>query len=372
MGYLNLSLFNKTARLGLVLGDIDAGLAFPIMNFYAGPPPATPDDVPGGALLASLPCSSPFGAISNGIDDPVVTAAGLGYTSIPTFALVGATAGSGAQFQVVMQLATLVLVAGGANYAINDLLVLPAVSLTCLQPVILKVTGVNGAGVISGVSIQQPGQFITTLPSGPVSGFETTGIGSGATFTFLTYSVASVGMLAPGQNYTSAGQSGTPLFTGGGGGSGAAASPRMTPVLTASAITTSNAMVGGVTGLARIINANGLALQIITPGSGGTDGTFPFDFLGGIGLGFVGTFTVSGGQVVGFQIENPGAFTAIPTLGTSSSSGLSGALVVASLGASMVDLDVGVAGSGASVIINNTLVVSGGPVVVTSAYIVEA
>jgi hypothetical protein len=97
MSYLNLNLASKTARLGQILADIDAG-GTPLMDFYAGAPPASPDDPPAGDLLASLTCSAPFGAISNGVDDPAVTAAGAGYTAIPNFALVGATAGFGAQF----------------------------------------------------------------------------------------------------------------------------------------------------------------------------------------------------------------------------------------------------------------------------------
>lgn len=294
MGYFNLNLTTKTSRLTNILTAIDVGSA-PVMAFYTGSPPASPDDVPAGTLLATLPCSSPFGVISNGVNTPDVTAAGTGYTSIPTFALVSATGGTGAQFQVVMQLATMAIAAGGAGFAINDLLVLPAPSSTCLQSVVLLVTAVDGFGAITAASVQQAGQFIT-LPGSPVSEFETTGLGHSAAITFSTYSVAAVNSVAPGQGYSSAGNSGTALFTGG-GGSGAAASPRLTPVLTASAITTVNASTGGTVGLARIANSSD---------------------------------------------------------------------------AGIVDLDVGVAGSGASVIISSTLVVTGGPVVVTSAYIAEA
>jgi hypothetical protein len=369
MSYLNLSLFSKTARLGQILSDIDAG-GTPIMDFYAGAPPATPDDPPSGALLASLTCSSTFGAISNGFATPEMTAAGAGYTGIPTFTPNGATAGSGAQFQVVMQLATFTA-SGGQAFAVNDLLVLPIPSATCLRSAILLVTSVDGNGAITGTSLQQAGQFITSLATGAVSEFETTGVGYGATVTFETYSVAAVNTLAPGNSYTSAGQSGQSLFMGG-GGTGAAATPRLTPVLTANAVTTANAVSGGTCGMARIRCAGGLELSISDPGSGGTDGTYALGLSGGTGSGFSGTFTVLGGTIVALQLEDPGVYTVAPTLTTTASAGLSGAVVAAGLGAGVVDLDVGVAGSGASVIMNSTAVVTGGPVVVTSAYIAEA
>jgi hypothetical protein len=159
---------------------------------------------------------------------------------------------------------------GGQGFAVNDLLVLPAPGQTCVQPVVLQVTSVDGNGAITGASIQQAGQFILALPSNPVSEFETSGVGHGATVTFETYSVAAVQTLAPGQDFTSAGKSGTALFTGG-AGAGAAASVRLTPVLTAGAISTVNAASGGVCGMARIVSAGGLALSIGNPGSGGTD-----------------------------------------------------------------------------------------------------
>jgi hypothetical protein len=369
MPYLNLSLFNKTARLGQILSDIDVG-GTPIMDFYAGAPPTTPDDPPFGALMASLTCSSPFGVIANGFATPEMTAAGAGYTGIPTFTPAGATAGAGAQFQVVMQLATFTA-SGGQAFAVNDLLVLPIPSATCLQSAILLVTSVDGNGAITGTSLQRAGQFITSLATGAVSEFETTGVGYGATVTFETYSVAAVNTLVPGNGYTSAGQSGQSLFTGG-GGARASATPRLTPVLTANAVTTANAVSGGTCGMARIRCASGLELTISDAGSGGTDGTYALGVSGGTGSGFSGSFTVLGGTIVALQLEDPGVYTVAPTLTTTASAGLSGAVVAAGLGAGVVDLDVGVAGSGASVIMNSTTVVTGGPVVVTSAFIAEA
>lgn len=370
MGYLNLNLSSKTSRLSQILTGIDDGSA-PVMSLYAGGPPPTPDDPPGGALLVTLSCSSPFGAISNAFDTPVVTAAGSGYTSIPTFAPVGQTGGSGAQFQTVMQVATCHPAVPGTQFQTNDILVLPALSATCLQQVVLKVTSIDSNGGILAASIQQAGQFITTLPSGPVSEFETSGVGRGATIAFDTYSVADVNTLVPGQNYTSAGASGPALFTGG-GGTGAAAAVRLAPILTAGAISTANAVSGGTAGMARVSCGGGLALTIADPGTGGANGTFAIGLSGGAGSGFSGSFTVEGGEVVALQIENPGTYTVAPGVVLTASAGLSGASVIAALGAGVVDLDVGVAGSGASVIINSTNIITGGPVVVTSAYIVEA
>lgn len=63
----------------------------------------------------------------------------------------------------------------------------------------------------------------------------------------------------------------------------------------------------------------------ITPGTGGTNGTFALAFTGGTGSGAAGTFTVSGGQLTAVNITNPGNYTAAPTLSFAASSGLTGA-----------------------------------------------
>ena len=47
MAYLNLSLQAKTARLAQLLAAMDLGSA-PMMDFYASPPPASPDVPPTG------------------------------------------------------------------------------------------------------------------------------------------------------------------------------------------------------------------------------------------------------------------------------------------------------------------------------------
>lgn len=369
MAYLNLSLQAKTARLAQLLAAMDLGSA-PMMDFYASPPPASPDVPPTGVLLASLPCSAPFGAISNGIADPEVIASGSGYTSIPAFALAGATGGTGATFQVVMQAASVSVQSPGVGFAVNDLIVLPGPSTNCPQSAVLQVTSVDGAGLVTGVVIQTAGQFINALPTGSIAEYETTGAGQGASFSLDSFGIGSVTALTPGTGYTSAGASGTALFVGG-GGTGAAAAASLTPVLTAGPVTTQNAVADGVVGMARVTAGGGLALHIAAPGSGGTDGTYALGTSGGAGSGLVGTFTVAGGSLAALQIENPGTYTVAPTI-TTSGANLSGASVTAALGSGVVDLDVGVAGSGASVIVNATSIVTGGPVVVTSAYIVEA
>lgn len=72
--------------------------------------------------------------------------------------------------------------------------------------------------------------------------------------------------------------------------------------------------------------------QTITPGSGGTNGTFAIGFSGGNYLiQPTGTFTVSGGAVTSYTITNPGLYLGAaptsPTISLSASAGLTGASI---------------------------------------------
>lgn len=63
----------------------------------------------------------------------------------------------------------------------------------------------------------------------------------------------------------------------------------------------------------------------ITPGAGGTNGTFALAFTGGTGSGAAGTFTVAGGALTAVTITNPGNYTVAPTLSFAASANLVGA-----------------------------------------------
>ncbi|MGI4812005.1 MAG: hypothetical protein ACRYG5_06675 [Janthinobacterium lividum] len=85
---------------------------------------------------------------------------------------------------------------------------------------------------------------------------------------------------------------------------------------------------GGVTGTGSI-----------TPGSGGTNGTFALAFTGGTAPGggavtvpATGTFTVSSGGVSSIAITSPGLYATAPTLSFAASAGLTGAAAPAVLG----------------------------------------
>lgn len=63
----------------------------------------------------------------------------------------------------------------------------------------------------------------------------------------------------------------------------------------------------------------------ITPGTGGTDGTFALAFTGGVGSGGAGTFTVAGGALTNVTITSQGSYTTAPTLSFAASTNLAGA-----------------------------------------------
>jgi hypothetical protein len=365
MGYLNLDVALKASRLALLNTALGNGAA---LDFYTGEPPAGPDAPPPGTLLATLTCGAPFGSTSFGLDSPEIVDGGTGYTSVPAFQLRGATGGTGASFNVVMGVdASAYRLTGGNNYSPGDLIRAPA---SAPFQAVFSVATIGPGGAILTSTLVDPGQFTGDLPLGALAS-ETNGAGVNASLNVPGYSVAAVQALTPGTAYTSAGASGTALFSGG-GGSGASAAPALTAVLTANAIATANAVSGGVIGMGKLRNVSGLALAVSGVGSGGTDGTYDLTATGGAGAGLQATFTVYQGAVAALQIENMGTYSAAPTLSTANCPGLTGAAIVAALGAGIIDLDVGLAGSGASVIINSTTVVAGGPVVVTNAQIAEA
>lgn len=81
----------KTGRSTVILTDAGSGAT---LKFYTGAPPIDASVAVTGTLLATLPCSNPFGTVTAGISggaDPVLTAgaitSGLGVaTGTPGFA----------------------------------------------------------------------------------------------------------------------------------------------------------------------------------------------------------------------------------------------------------------------------------------------
>jgi hypothetical protein len=156
--------------------------------------------------------------ISNGGTVTAITrtAAGSGYTTIPSVAVSAPTTAGGVQAVVTvaqMQIAGATIHSGGTGYTVgNTLTIVGGTPVTSAAT--LTVTTVS-AGVITGVSV---GAFTnyTVLPTNPVS--VTGGTGSGATFN-ITYAVISFTITNAGSGYV---EQPTVTFSGG-GGSGAAA-----------------------------------------------------------------------------------------------------------------------------------------------------
>jgi len=156
--------------------------------------------------------------ISNGGTVTAITrtAAGTGYTSVPTVNITAPTTAGGVQAVITIPsivLASPSLSAGGTGYTVNDVLTLVGGTFTIAAT--LTVTAVSG-GVITAVSITNNGVY-TVAPSIPAS--VTGGTGTGATFnaSFGINSNFSIG--TAGSGYV---EQPTVSFSGG-GGSGAAA-----------------------------------------------------------------------------------------------------------------------------------------------------
>ncbi|RWO57317.1 SGNH/GDSL hydrolase family protein [Mesorhizobium sp.] len=71
---------------------------------------------------------------------------------------------------------------------------------------------------------------------------------------------------------------------------------------------------------------------VITPGSGGTNGTFDLAFTGGTGSGAAGRFVVAGGALTSILITAPGSYTVAPAFSFAASAGLAGAAAAVVLG----------------------------------------
>jgi hypothetical protein len=152
----------------------------------------------------ALPASSVVLPLTNEV---LVSAPGSAYTTPPTVAISPVNAGTGATGTAVMELGTVVVVAGGTGYPANQ------TALACTLSggggsgaVVTAVT--NGSGVVTAYNIVDRGTGYTSVPTVTV-----TGGGSGATST-VRLQIKSVSLIAAGSGYTAGGNTG---FSGGGG-----------------------------------------------------------------------------------------------------------------------------------------------------------
>lgn len=173
---------------------------------------------PKGTGAIDLAAGSSGVNLSNGGTVTAITrtAAGSGYTSVPSVAITAPTTAGGVQATATCQLGlvTVAITNGGTGYTVGDVLTVTGGTYTIQQT--FTVTSVSG-GVITGVSGN--GASYSVLPSNPV--LVTGGTGSGATFT-ITWGLAANSTFTitnAGSGYI---EQPTVTFSGG-GGSGAAA-----------------------------------------------------------------------------------------------------------------------------------------------------
>src|SRR5712692_1360845 len=154
-----------------------------------------------------------------------MTAAGAGYTSIPTITFTGG-GGLGAAATAVMQVnGTQTITAAGTGYVVGDIITFSGGTSTVTAQ--LRVDTIGGGGTITAVSIYRSGAY-SVLPTAPVA--VTGGSGTGATITPL-YNVASLTLTNPGTTAYIAAP--TVVFTGGGFTSAATPTPPIVAGLSA-------------------------------------------------------------------------------------------------------------------------------------------
>jgi hypothetical protein len=153
-----------------------------------------------------------------GVQGVTVTAAGTGFTSIPS---VSASAGSGATFQALLGVVSAAIKSGavGTGYANSDTIKIVETGATYTVEVVLQV-GTSSGGAISTLTVLTAGVY-SALPTNSQTSVvqaTTSGSGSGAEFT-LTWGVVGVNVLTPGTGYTTS----TAITISGGGGTSATA-----------------------------------------------------------------------------------------------------------------------------------------------------
>jgi hypothetical protein len=145
-------------------------------------------------------------ALSNSIQSVTITDAGTGYLAAPTYVLGGP--GTGGALTTAIGIAFVpVITAGGAGYAVGDVLTIPCTLGTGGTVTVTTVA----AGVITGISLTTRGS-IAAIIANPVAALY--GSGAGATFT-CTYSLVSIVVNAGGRGTGYTGAS-TITLTGGG------------------------------------------------------------------------------------------------------------------------------------------------------------
>lgn len=141
--------------------------------------------------------SSTVGSVSS----VSISEAGAGYTEIPTVAFVSAT-GQGAAGIAVMEVDTVEVANGGADYEVGDSL---SISIGTGTTATFEVTSVSGGG-ITGVAITEAGAYTALTEGLSLTDLTTTtdsANGAGAELS-VTLSLASITIISGGSGYLSA------------------------------------------------------------------------------------------------------------------------------------------------------------------------
>lgn len=186
------------------------------------------------------PSNLVIASIGTAISSITVTLPGS-YTAIPVVSIITST-GSGATFGPKVSLLTASGVSAGTGYDVGDQLLF-ATQGTFTTSAVLTVDTVLGGGEIDTFSVTTAGSY-SVLPVGTLTPSSTTGTGTGATFDFDTWGLASVAVLTGGIDYES---TDTVAISGSGG-----ATATLAVGSVAAPLKTTSTFSGGTDGLAGV------------------------------------------------------------------------------------------------------------------------
>lgn len=187
--------------------------------------------------------------IDGSVISMAVTAAGSGYTGVPTVTINGGS-GTGATATAIVGITGATAVtAGGAGYLVGDILTISGGTSTTAAKVVVSTIG--GGGAVTAVAISVAGNY-TVPPASPAA--TTGGTGAGCTLT-PTWGVVGLTITTGGAGYTS----NPSVSFSGGGGSGT------TATATASVAPAGGTCVAVYSGRAWI--ANGRTISFSAPDS---------------------------------------------------------------------------------------------------------
>ncbi len=151
-----------------------------IAEDYSQPPPIAQNPFGTGSFISAVSISN-VGSYTPAVSPTVAFAApgGGGVTALGT---------------PVFGALTVAVAAGGATYAVSDI-------ITLSNGIVIQVNTLGGGGAVATATVVVAGSVTTTMPANPLAQVTTSGAGTGATFT-VTYKVLSVNITNPGSGYS--------------------------------------------------------------------------------------------------------------------------------------------------------------------------